>query len=160
VDYASARLPVLHRAACALIGGDAHRADDLVQGTMTNLYRYWPRVRAVENVDAYVRRMLTRQFLDEKRLPWSRVLLGSLRPDPPARRDGLGFEEREAVHAALRRLPPGQRAVLVLRYLYDMSVEDTAAALRCSVGNVKSQSSRGIETLRGLLGSAANGRRT
>ncbi len=61
--------------------------------------------------------------------------------------DGL----RDEVIAALRVVPPGQRAVLVLRFWDDLSVEQTAAALNTSVGNVKSQSSRGLETLRKAL---------
>ena len=54
--------------------------------------------------------------------------------------------------AALERLPPKARAVVVLRYWEDLSVEATAAALGCSTGTVKSQSSRGLARLRTLLG--------
>jgi RNA polymerase sigma factor (sigma-70 family) len=60
-------------------------------------------------------------------------------------------EDRDELDAALARLPPGQRAVLVLRYYADLSVEDTAAALGCSSGNVKSQASRGLAALRELV---------
>ena len=55
------------------------------------------------------------------------------------------------VRTALRKLPKGQRAVLVLRFLCDLSVEETAAAMRCSTGNVKSQTSRALEAMRNLL---------
>ncbi len=156
VEYASARLSAVHRAAY-LLTGDPHRADDLVQATMTRLYRHWRRVRAMDNIDGYVHRILTRQFLDERRLRWSRVVLAHFTPEPAAPA-GFAFEDREVVRTALRRLPPGQRAVLVLRFLCDMSVEDTAAVLRCSTGNVKSQTSRGIEAMRHLLEGADRAR--
>jgi RNA polymerase sigma factor (sigma-70 family) len=52
---------------------------------------------------------------------------------------------------ALRRVPKGQRAVLVLRFFEDFSIEQTAEALRTSTGNVKSQTSRGLVALREAL---------
>jgi len=152
VEYVSARLPRLHRAAY-LLCGDAHRADDIVQATVTALYRHWGRASAADNIDAYVHRMLTRQYLDEKRLAWSRVLLDRFTPDR-ATPEGLAYEEQDTVHTALRQLPRGQRAVLVLRFLCDQSIEDTAAALRCSAGNVKAQTARGLEAMRQLLASS------
>ena len=148
-DYVTARLPALHRAAY-LLTGDGHRADDIVQATLTALYVHWRKARAADNTDAYVHRMLTHQFLDEKRLSWSRVLLGWPHHDPPAP-VSPSFEDHLLVHTALRKLPKGQRAVLVLRFLCDLSVEDTAAAMRCSTGNVKSQTSRALEAMRSLL---------
>jgi RNA polymerase sigma-70 factor (sigma-E family) len=146
VEYVSARLAHLHRAAY-LLCGDGHRADDIVQATLTGLYRHWDRAAAADNIDAYVHRMLVRRFLDEKRLAWSRVLLLSDHLERPEPRPG-GFEDADAVHAALGSLPRGQRAVLVLRYLCDMSINDTAATLRCSTGNVKAQTSRALEAMR------------
>jgi len=59
-----------------------------------------------------------------------------------------GPEERSAVLDALRVLGPRQRAVVVLRYWLDMSEAETAAALNCSTGTVKSQASRALATLR------------
>ena len=152
VEYVSARLAHLHRAAY-LLCGDGHRADDIVQATLTALYRHWHRAAAAENIDAYVHRMLVRRFLDEKRLAWSRVLLVSHqleRPEPAPD----GFDDADAVRAALGSLPRGQRAVLVLRYLCDMSINDTAAALRCSTGNVKAQTARALEAMRARLTAA------
>jgi RNA polymerase sigma-70 factor (sigma-E family) len=149
VEYVSARLQRLHRTAY-LLCGDADRADDIVQSTVTALYVHWKRAKAADNIDGYVHRMLVRRFIDEKRLSWSRVLLVWATPDraaPPER----GFEERDVVTAALAQLADGQRAVLVLRYFCDLSVAETAAALGCSEGNVKSQSARGLATLRRVL---------
>jgi RNA polymerase sigma-70 factor (sigma-E family) len=153
VDYVRARLPRLRQAAY-LLCGDQHRADDIAQSTLVALYRHWGQASASHNLDGYVHRMLVHRFLDEKRLRWSRVLLtGRDEMDRPA--SGIDVdvyvEGRTDIETALRRLPQGQRAVLVLRFLCDLSVEETAAALHCSTGNVKAQTSRGIAALRPLL---------
>ena len=150
VDYVSARIPALRRLAY-LLTSDAHRADDLVQQTITTLYVKWRRARAADNLDAYVRMMLVRTFLDERRLAWARVRLFREMPEPPPFTDD-GSEDRQVVRAALRRVPRRQQAVLVLRFYYDLSVEEVAATLGCTAGTVKSQTSRGLATLRRLLG--------
>ena len=150
VEYVTARVPALRRLAYVLTG-DGHRADDLVQQTITTLYVKWRRARAADNLDAYVRTMLVRTFLDEKRLAWARVRLFREMPEPPPFTDG-GSEDRQVVRAALRRVPRRQQAVLVLRFFYDLPVEEVAAVLGCSAGTVKSQTSRGLATLRRLLG--------
>jgi RNA polymerase sigma-70 factor (sigma-E family) len=130
-----------------LLCSDRHQADDIVQATLTSLYVHWRRASAADNLDAYVHRILLRRYLDERRRRWSRVLLGDALPDLPAPATG-GVEDRDTLVTALRALPKGQRAVIVLRFLEDLSVEATAEALGCSVGNVKSQTSRGLATLR------------
>ena len=150
VDYVAGRLSRLHRAAY-LLCGDPHQADDIVQATVTGLYLKWKQAVRVENLDGYVHRILVRRYLDERRRRWTRVLLGDALPDRPAP-PGLGLEDRDALMTALRGLPKGQRAVLVRRYFSDLSMEATAEALGCSVGNVKSQSSRGLAALRSALG--------
>ena len=152
VEYVTARLPALRRLAY-LLCGDEHRADDLVQQTITNLYVHWQRARNVEHLDAYVRTMLVRTFIDEKRLAWARVrLFGSAperdRPLPT----GPSVEDRQVLRAALARLPRRQQAVLVLRFLCDLPVADAAAALGCSEGTIKSQTSHGLAGLRKILG--------
>lgn len=151
VEYVTARVPALRRLAYVLTG-DGHRADDLVQQTITTLYLKWHRAQAADNLDAYVRTMLVRTYVDEKRLAWSRVRLFREAPEAAARSDS-GAEEREVLRLALRKLPRRQRAVVVLRFFYDLSVEDVAATLGCSTGTVKSQTSRGLTALRSLLGS-------
>jgi RNA polymerase sigma-70 factor (sigma-E family) len=135
VEYLQARLPMLHRTAY-LLCGNSHLAEDVVQSTALTLYRKWQTVEMADNVDAYVHRMLVNQLLGEWRRPWSRVLLTNEppeRPEPP--RPGYPAGEGEEVRAALGKLGPRQRAVLVLRFFCDLSVEDTAAALQCSSGN-------------------------
>jgi RNA polymerase sigma-70 factor (sigma-E family) len=152
VEYVTGRLSRLHRTAYMLCG-DAHRADDIVQTTLTALYLNWKRAAAADNVDGFVHRIMVRRYIDERRRPWSRVRLGALPPEMPA----VGtaeqrVDERDELMPALRSLPKGQRAVVVLRFLNDLSVEATAEALGCSVGNVKSQCARGLATLRAALG--------
>jgi RNA polymerase sigma-70 factor (sigma-E family) len=150
VEYVTARVPALRRLAYVLTG-DGHRADDLVQQTITTLYVKWQRARAADNLDAYVRTMLIRGFIDEKRLAWSKVRLRWETPEPAPVTDG-GTEDREVIRAALRRLPRRQRAVLVLRFFYDLPVDEVARILDCSPGTVKSHTSRGLNALRGQLG--------
>jgi RNA polymerase sigma-70 factor (sigma-E family) len=149
VEYVTLRLAALHRLAF-LLCGDEHRADDLVQQTMTKLYVRWRRISAVEHLDQYVRTMLVRSFLDERRRPWARVNLLAQTPDAPQPPDD-NVEERLALRAALARVPRRQQAVLALRFLCDLSVEEVAAALECSEGTVKSQTSRGLAALRRTL---------
>jgi RNA polymerase sigma-70 factor (sigma-E family) len=149
VEYVSGRLPRLHRTAY-LLCGDSHRAEDIVQATLTALYANWKRAARADNIDGYVHRILVRRYLDERRLRWSRVQLGDL-PDRPAAEPASELEDRDELLTALRALPKGQRAVVVLRYLSDLSVEQTAEALGRSAGNVKSQCSRGLATLRELM---------
>lgn len=148
VDYATVGMERLKRLAYTLCG-DVHTASDLVQGTLVRLYERWPRVRGVEHVDAYVHKMLLRQFLAERRRPWSRIRLGATVPETPVRE--RADDDRPILVAALRRLPPRQRAVLVLRFLYDLPVGEVAAMLGCGEGTVKSQTSRGLATMRRLM---------
>jgi len=150
VDYVTTRIPALRRLAY-LLAGDAHRADDLVQQTITTLYLKWRRAQAADHLDAYVRTMLVRTYVDERRLAWARVRLFREAPEPPPSSDD-SVEDRQVLRAALSRVPRRQQAVLVLRFFYDLSVDEVAGTLGCSAGTVKSQTSRGLATLRRLLG--------
>ncbi|MCZ7426795.1 SigE family RNA polymerase sigma factor [Micromonospora sp. WMMA1949] len=149
VAYVRARLPVLHRTAY-LICGDAHLADDIVQTTLTKLYRYWRRAAAADDTDAYVRRVLIHTYLDERRRGWFRIRLLPQAPDRPAAAPP-DVEERDGVEDLLAGLPPAQRAVLTLRFLCDLPVAEVASLLNCSTGNVKSHTSRGLAKLRKRL---------
>jgi RNA polymerase sigma-70 factor (sigma-E family) len=149
VDYVTARIPALRRLAY-LLAGDEHRADDLVQQTITTLFVKWHRARNADNLDGYVRTMLVRTFLDERRLAWARVRLFRDTPEPVPVEHG-SVEDRHVVRAALARVPRRQQAVLVLRFFYDLPVDEVAGMLGCSAGTIKSQTSRGLATLRRLL---------
>jgi RNA polymerase sigma-70 factor (sigma-E family) len=144
-EYVTHRLDGFRRTAF-LLCGDWHRADDLVSIALVKLLRHWRRISAMEQPDAYVRRVLLRAWLDERRRPWRRELPSATLPDRPA--DGGDRDQRMDVVARLAELPPRRRAVLVLRYFCDLSVEETAAALGCTEGTVKSQTARALDTLR------------
>jgi RNA polymerase sigma-70 factor (sigma-E family) len=154
--FAWAQRPMLRRTAY-LLCGDWHQADDLVQTTLVKLYVAWRRVHRVGGVGAnpmaYTRRILTRCYLDERRRPWRReapadVLADRAAPTVPA-------DDMLDLRAALNVLPPRQRATIVLRFWADASVAETAAALDCSEGTVKSQTARALATLREQLADPA-----
>ncbi|MBI4944330.1 MAG: SigE family RNA polymerase sigma factor [Actinobacteria bacterium] len=146
----------LVRLATMLAAGDGHLAEDVVQTALARMYVAWPKVRAARDPAAYGRRSVVNAFLDETRRPWRRERFTAEPPDLPSAVDALGEVERRvdgsAVRTALGRLPPGMRAVVVLRHWLDLSVEDTATHLGCSTGNVKSQNARGLAALRADLG--------
>jgi RNA polymerase sigma-70 factor (sigma-E family) len=150
-DYATARTPWLRKVAF-LLCQDRHRADDLVQTSLTRLYVHWHRVSRLENVDGYVRTVLVNAYLAEQRTAWwKRVTLHRESVDTAV----FDFDVDAAVDLrdVLAALPPRQRAAIVLRYYCDMSVEQVAAVLGCAPGTVKSQTSRGLDTMRHALGS-------
>jgi RNA polymerase sigma-70 factor (sigma-E family) len=146
-DYVVAQLERLRRTAF-LLCGDWYTADDLVSTTLIKLLRHWSRVSRMDNVDGYVRRILVRAWLDERRHRWRRERSTADVPDVPAPNAIPSIPDQLAVRSLLDSLPPRCRAVLVLRYFCDMSVDDTAEVLRCSTGTVKSQTARGLEILR------------
>lgn len=150
-EFVAARIEPLRRMAY-LLTRDWHTADDLVSITFGKLYRHWRRVAAAENVDAYVRAVLTRAWLDERRRPWRREAPVREVPESAAADEAAEVPTRIRVLELLSRLPPRQRAVVVLRHYCDLSVEETAAILGVNPGTVKSQSARGLEGLRRLAG--------
>jgi len=149
-DYAAARTPWLRKVAF-LLCQDWHRADDLVQASLTRLYVHWHRVSGVDNVDGYARAVLVNVFLAEQRTAWwKRVTLHRESPDTAVA--DIDVDASVDLRGALAELPPRQRAAIVLRYYCDLSVDEVAAALDCAPGTVKSQTSRGLETMRHALG--------
>ena len=147
--FAAAQALPLRRQAY-LLCGDWHLAEDLVQTALVKLYRAWARLDAATQPLNYARRTLTTTWLDERRRPWRRAEDRS--GVVPERVDGPDATARVDARAplmdALARLAPRQRAVLVLRYFAGLSVPETAEALGVSEGTVKSQASRGLDTLR------------
>ncbi len=147
-EFMRGRWPAMVRLAYGLTG-DAGHAEDIAQAAFARAYASWGRVRRTGDPDAYVRRIVINE--NRRRFRRRRVaeeLPGEL-PEPAAGQQAHdGPEERSALLGALRALGPRQRAVVVLRYWMDMSEAETAAALNCSVGTVKSQASRALATLR------------
>jgi RNA polymerase sigma-70 factor (sigma-E family) len=131
--------------------GDWHGAEDLVQRAFVLLYRHWRQAYAASSLDAYVRRILVNVYLEDRRGWWSRRVTPSAEPRSDTSAADAGAEGRVDLMAALARIAPGQRAVLVLRYWEGLDVAETAEALGCTPGTVKSQTSFGIAALRRLL---------
>jgi RNA polymerase sigma-70 factor (sigma-E family) len=149
-DYMSARLPSLRRLAL-LLCQDWHRADDVVQAAMTMLYLHWPRAVAADNMDAYVRGIVVREFLRERQTGWARrVSLAD--PLPEATAPAGDHDGAIDLQAAVSALPPRQRAVLVLRFYCDLNVDQSADVLGCTAGTIKSQTAKALASLRQSLG--------
>ena len=138
-----ARAAALRRTAF-LLCGDWHVAEDLVQVSFTKLYAAW---RRVDRPEPYLRQVLVRAWVDETRRPHRRERPSADLPDAPDHPESR-TEDRDLLKAALLRVPPGQRACLVLRFFDDLSVADTARALGVNESTVKSQTSRGLAALR------------
>jgi len=153
--YYTARAGTLRNTAY-LLCGDWHLAQDLTQNCFTKIYRAWPRLQRHDNLDQYARQVLVRAFLDERRRPWHRE--HSTTPDNPAldtvARDEHHTHDRLVLCTALARIPDRRRAVLVLRFWADLSVDQVAEILGCSAGTVKSQTADGLDNLRDALGPA------
>jgi RNA polymerase sigma-70 factor (sigma-E family) len=151
-SYVLERRVAMVQTATLLTAGDRHLAEDVVQATLTRLYVAWPRFSRAQNRDAYAHRALLNALADEYRRPWRRRERSWIevqdRADPLP---GPGGGSSDRLHDALRELPPRMRSTVVCRYFLDLSVADTAAALSCSQGNVKSQTARALDRLRGLL---------
>lgn len=139
------------RASAYLLCGDWHQAEDLVQTAFIKLYLAWRRLDGHDRLDVYTRKVLIRTFIDEGRRGWFRRVRLTDEPGEVSVAADTSIDGWMPLLAALRRLPPRQRATLILRYWEDLSVEQTAEALGCSAGTVKSQSARGLQALRAGL---------
>jgi RNA polymerase sigma-70 factor (sigma-E family) len=134
-----------------LLCGDWKRAEDATQEALLKLYRNWPRLQRKGAIGAYARKVVVSTTLDGLRRKSSTELVGgetffSSTTDPA---DPLSLlENRLLIIKALAALPTRQRACVVLRYFDELSVDETAEALGCSAGTVKSQTMRALEKLR------------
>jgi RNA polymerase sigma-70 factor (sigma-E family) len=152
IEFATISSPRLRRTAF-LLCGDWHTAEDLAQTTLTKMFGSWRRISRKDAADTYATRILINTYLaDMRRKRVGEVLTDTL-PERPVQPQAP--EARLVVVDALAALPPRARAVVVLRYWSDLSVEQVAALLGCSAGNVKSQSARALDKLRILLGDAS-----
>ncbi|MFB7911848.1 SigE family RNA polymerase sigma factor [Kitasatospora sp. NPDC059146] len=129
-----------------LLAGDRHGAEDLVQQALERAYVHWNKVRAADDPNAYVRRILINEHARRYRRRPVEYLVEAF-PDRPAPA-GPDPDDRAVLLGALAALPPRQREAVVLRYWEDLSESQTAAAMNCSVGTVKSQAARGLAKLR------------
>lgn len=149
--FAAAHVDGLLRTAYLMVG-DRAEAEDVVQESMLRVARKWPRVKGMEHPGSYARKVMVNLVLDDapKRTRRKGELLAVESPKQSG--DGgasaASLDSRTDLIRALAALPARQRAVLVLRYFADLPETEVAAALGCSVGTVKSSSSRALERLR------------
>lgn len=154
-EFARARIPQLYRSAW-LLCGKRHDAEDLVQETLAKVFAKWisPWGRRIDNPAAYAQTTLTRTFISSRRRRSSGEIPHDELPEAPgwvSFQDTELSEVRLAILQALHGLKPADRAVLVLRYLEDLSVEETAQRMGSSSGAVRSRSMRALERIRPLL---------
>jgi RNA polymerase sigma-70 factor (sigma-E family) len=151
-EFAAARARSLHRAAYLMVG-DPQLAQDLVQEALTKTYVAWPRLRDPHNAEAYCRKAITTTAITWfRRKGWNNERPTETLPEDAYGAHDATVADRDEIWRALLALPPRQRAALVLRFYEDLTEAQTAAAMGCAVGTVKSQVSAGLIKLRGRLG--------
>jgi RNA polymerase sigma-70 factor (sigma-E family) len=148
-EFVAAAWGSLYRTAYLMVGNHA-LAEDLVQTALTNTYASWHKVREVGAARAYARTAVVRSATT-----WFRTRARQREhttDDLPEAPYTPEHSTRPVLLDALRKLPPRQRAVVVLRFYEDLSVAQVAHTLGCSEGTVKSQTSDALGKLRILLG--------
>ena len=151
-EFVSARSSALHRAAYLMVG-DVGMAQDLVQEALTKTYVAWPRLRDIGNAEAYTRKAITTTAISWfRRKQWSHERPTGRVPETGAAGHAETATQGAWLWEALLGLPARQRAAIVLRYYEDLTEAQTAEAMGCAVGTVKSQASAALTRLRDLLG--------
>jgi RNA polymerase sigma-70 factor (sigma-E family) len=153
-QFYAASWPRLLRTTYA-VAGDRQRAEDALQTAFAQAYARWARVSRAQDPLAYVRKMAVNAALAQHRRAFARRESGGEPPELPVEGGEDAALARDEVWTAVRRLPPRQRAVVVLRYYEDLSERQIADVLRCRPGTVKSQAAAALATLRARLGEAA-----
>jgi len=158
-EFVRGRSTHLFRLALVLTGWNEAAAQDLLQIALERAYRRRRLLFRHGSAEPYVRRVLVNAAIDRRRL------LRRRREQPLEAAAGLAVDDRTGQVAdrdlllrALAALPPGQRAVLVMRYWEDLPDAEIAATLNCGAGTVRSQASRGLTRLRQLTGVPSAGR--
>jgi RNA polymerase sigma-70 factor (sigma-E family) len=147
-DFVVARMERLRRAAY-LLCHDWHTADDVVSTALHKLYCHWNRAAKAANPDAYLHRILVNCAIDVRRRPWWRR--EEVTETVPEAAAPIYPPDQADLMPLLRALPERRRAVLVLRFYCDRSVEETAEILGITTGTVKSQTARALDGLRVAL---------
>lgn len=145
--FVVARYRTLVRAA-VLFGCARQDAEDAVQEALLRCYSSWPRVAAADDRDAYVYRVLVHSILRGRRRRWHGETPHEHLPERESRDDlAVAVSVRHSVRAALARLGPDQRQVVVLRYFADLSEAQIADVLGVARGTVKSRAARALAAL-------------
>ena len=147
-EFAQTFSPQLRRTAF-LLCGNWHTAEDLVQTTLAKVFVSWRRIRRRDAARAYTARTLVNTYLADKRSKRATEILTDRFPECPVAPHAP--ETRMVMLSALATLPPRARAVVVLRYWEDLSIDQVAAVLACSPGNVKSLAAAALGKLRTLV---------
>jgi len=146
-EFVRSRTPALTRFAFLLCGDEA-TAQDIVQSALARTMLRWRRVDP-GRIEAYVKAAIVNEQRSMWRRPWRRMEISTGVPPERAGEDSIGrFDERDALRCALLRLPIGQRTAVALRYFDDLTEAEAAVVMNCSVGTVKSQTSKGLARLR------------
>ncbi|MFF3331156.1 SigE family RNA polymerase sigma factor [Streptomyces sp. NPDC002888] len=148
------RWPRLMRTAF-LLTGEQHAAEDLVQSTLEQVYVAWRRVGSADDPEAYVRRVMINAHARKHRRRLKEFLApkddSGISYEVPDTGDRISqADDRNTLLGALAQLPPRQRQAVVLRYWEDLTETQTAEAMGCSVGAVKSNAAKGIAKLRAI----------
>jgi len=150
-DFVTSRSAALFRVAY-LILGDHQLAQDLVQESLEKTYVAWPRLREVANAEAYTRRVIATTAISWRRRRAFHERPAEYLPEPVGEDLAATVAVHDALWGHLLALPPRQRAAIVLRHYVDLSEAETAEAMGCSVGAVKSSVSTGLQKLRQRIG--------
>lgn len=154
-SWMAVRGPVIRRKAY-LMTGDWYAADDITQEVLVTVYSRWSRVARGTSVDAYANRVLVGTYVDAARRPWRRETVVAVQPERPDPHADDAFDAVESGDSRLVRalagLSPAHRAVVVLRFVDDLSVDEIARTLDIPAGTVKSRLSRAVDALRTALG--------
>lgn len=154
-EFVAARSPSLQRAAYLMVG-ERGLAQDLVQEALTKTYVAWPRLREAANAEAYTRKVITTTAISWfRRKSWSSERPTGFLPEVSHPGHADASNQSAWLWEALQSLPVRQRAAIVLRYYEDLTEQQTATAMGCATGTVKSQVSSGLAKLRTRLGDSA-----
>jgi RNA polymerase sigma-70 factor (sigma-E family) len=140
-----------------LLTGDHHNAEELLQAALVRTAPHWRRIVNGGNPEAYVRRVM----INERTSWWRRrrPVTAPVPEQPTGSDESEQAAARLTMQTALAVLPPRQRAVIILRYYHDYSIDEVADVLGCSPGTVKSQAHHALRRLRELLPEWATDRR-
>ncbi|ACZ89694.1 RNA polymerase sigma-E factor [Streptosporangium roseum] len=150
--YVKEARPGLRRTAF-LLSSDWFEADDLVQRALIAIHGRWESLEHRDRITGYARTIIIRMIISDRRSHrWSREALAEALPEPEPAGDPYALlGDRLVLMRALAALGPRQRAVVVLRYWEDRSVEETALAMGSGGSTVRSQTARALSTLRSVL---------
>jgi len=133
-----------------VLTGNHHRAEDLTQTALVEIYRHWRKVSAAQSPEAYARRSLINAFLSSSRRRWTREEPIEVQDHhlPSLADESNNIVERDALRARVDALPPRARTVLVLRFWCDLDDEAIADAMNISASTVRATASRALQALR------------